>query len=135
MKWKPALAICLIFLLGAGAGSLGTIAWDRTHPGPPFGSGGHGPHPEGDNFMMRRLTQELNLDEPQRTQLKGILEDMFREMRQVRLEVEPKARGILDRNDQRIREILRPDQQQKFDQMLQQRNQRWKNGHAQEPPK
>ena len=122
MNWKPALVVCLIFVLGAGAGSLGTIAWQRQHPVPvPVKQAEH----DGGSYMMRKLSSELKLDEAQREQLKGILAEMYREMKEVRHEINPRAKGIIERQDQRIRGILRPEQQSRFDEMIAERRQRW----------
>ena len=87
---------------------------------PPFGRGPGGPPPLPPE-VVNRLTSELELDAPQRDQIKKILDD-----RRDRLEaVHREARERFDKEQRElhaaIRAVLRPDQQVKFDKFLDRR--------------
>ena len=88
--------------------------------GPPlFGRGPGGPPPPGE--IINRLTNELELDAPQRDQVRKILDD-----RRDRLEgVHREARERFDKEQRdllaAIRLVLRPEQQAKFDKFLDRR--------------
>jgi len=89
--------------------------------GPPlFGRGPGGPPPLPPE-IVNRLTSELDLDAPQRDQVKKILDD-----RRDRLEaVHREARERFDKEQRdlhaAIRLVLRPEQQVKFDKFLDRR--------------
>lgn len=89
--------------------------------GPPlFGRGPGGPPPLPPD-IVNRLSSELELDAPQRDQLKKILDD-----RRDRLEaVHREARERFDKEQRdlhaAIRLVLRPEQQVKFDKFLDRR--------------
>ena len=87
---------------------------------PPFGRGPGGPPPLPPE-LVNRLTSALELDAPQRDQLKKILDD-----RRDRLEaVHREARERFDKEQRdlhaAIRAMLRPEQQVKFDTFLDRR--------------
>ena len=90
--------------------------------GPPlFGRGPGGPPPPLPPELVNRLVSELELDAPQRDQLKKILDD-----RRDRLEaVHREARERFDKEQRdlhaAIRAVLRPEQQVKFDKFLDRR--------------
>ena len=86
---------------------------------PPFGRGPGGPPPPTE--IVNRLSSELELDAPQRDQVRKILDD-----RRDRLEaVHREARERFDKEQRdlhaAIRLVLRPGQQVKFDQFLDRR--------------
>ena len=87
---------------------------------PPFGRGPGGPPPLPAD-LVNGLTRELQLDASQQAQLKTILEtrrDRFEQVhREARDQFEKEQRELHDA----IRAVLRPDQQQKFDEFISRR--------------
>lgn len=101
-----------VFVLGGIVGGLGTILarrMDRTPRRRPF---------------IDRLTQDLQLTAQQRTQIQAIFADGHRRFNQVFQQSQDQARPQYDaiRKDvhARIRAILTPTQQAKFDALLKQ---------------
>ncbi len=121
---KGALLLLLVFLLGAGAGALGLGVYQvRT--------GGWGPPRGGrfQEFMLRRLTSELELRPEQRPQVEAILRETGEEFARLREEIRPRFREIQARSRGRIKAVLDAGQQAKFDAMAdewERRAERWR---------
>ncbi len=64
------------------------------------------------------LRSELNLSEQQSTQIDTIVNETRNEFRALRAEARPRYDTIRQKERERIRAILNPEQQQKFDQMI-----------------
>jgi Spy/CpxP family protein refolding chaperone len=62
-----------------------------------------------------RLTEALQLQEGQRQQLERILDDAREEFGGLRQSIAPQAQQIKERTRARIRQMLTPDQQQRFE--------------------
>jgi Spy/CpxP family protein refolding chaperone len=117
-NWKAIAGILVVFLLGMAAGSFGTLGvikhrWMR-----------HGPQTMAD-LIVRRLSWELRLDASQRDQLRAIVTDGQQEIRAVRKQFQPQVEEILSRSDAKVRTILRPDQQSKFERLVAERKEKW----------
>lgn len=117
-RWQALVALTGLFALGVLAGGLGAHlyyarALDRPPPGPPpfFG-----------RLMGPRLERHLDLTAEQRIELRRVLEESRREAEAMRREMAPRMREVMARVEERIREILTPEQIERFEQM--QRRQR-----------
>ena len=110
---KGALLLLVAFILGAGAGALGLGIYQvRTGWwGPPRGS-------RFQEFMLRRLTSELELRPEQRQQVEAIVRETSEEFARLREEIRPRFREILARSRGRIKAVLGAGQQVKFDAMV-----------------
>jgi hypothetical protein len=118
-NWKAVLGIVAVFILGGLAGSFTTIAVVRhrlVH--------GHGSQMMAD-FIVRRLSWELRLDHDQREQLRVIVGEGQQEMKVVRRQIQPQIEEVLGHSEAKLRVILRPDQQDKFDKLIAERKARW----------
>jgi Spy/CpxP family protein refolding chaperone len=107
---KGALLLIVAFLLGAAAGALGFGVYQVR-------IGGWRP-PRGDRFqefILRRLTRELELKAEQRQQVEAILRETGEEFARLREEVRPRYREIQTRSRGRIKAVLDAGQQAKFD--------------------
>lgn len=108
---KGALLLLLAFLLGAAAGALGLGLYQvRT--------GRWGPPREAARFqqvMLKRLAEELDLRPEQRQQVEGILRETGQEFARLREDIGPRVREIRGRSREKIRGILNPNQQKKFE--------------------
>jgi len=115
--WKAILGIFLVFILGMATGALLEHGVAR-HPLPFFHRGG----PQGvEDAIVRRWSRQLSMDDAQREQLRAIVRDAQLEIAPVRRQIRPQIEAVLERADTRIRGILRPDQQGKFDKLLAER--------------
>ena len=106
-KWQVRIAALVIFLLGFAAGILALNAyrgWAR----------GAGPARD-DRF--EQMSARLQLNAEQKTKVQQVLGDTREQLRALRRESEPRVSEIRKQTDQRLQQILTPDQWQRFQQM------------------
>jgi hypothetical protein len=118
-NWKAIVGVIAIFVLGGLAGSITTIGVVRhrlVH--------GHGGQMMA-NLIVRRLSWELRLDREQRSQLRVIVAEGQTEMKGIRKQIQPQVEDLLGRSEAKLRVLLRPDQQEKFDKLIAERKARW----------
>jgi hypothetical protein len=118
-NWKAIIGVIAIFILGGLAGSITTIGLVRhrlVH--------GHGSQMFQD-LIVRRLSWELRLDRDQRTQLRVIVAEGQGEMKVIRKQIQPQVEDLLTRSEAKVRVLLRPDQQEKFDKLIAERKAQW----------
>lgn len=106
------LALAGLFALGVVAGGLGAHlyyarALGRPPGPPPFSSGRMGPY----------LERQLDLTAEQRRELRRILADSRREAEAMRREMAPRVRQAVERTEERIRELLTPEQRRRFEEL------------------
>jgi Spy/CpxP family protein refolding chaperone len=111
-KWQVRLAAFVIFALGFAAGAFALSAyraWTRAEvrgDGPPRGGRG-----------FERIIERLDLTSEQRTQVRQILDEARAEVEAARRDSEPRFADIRRRSDERLRQVLTPEQWQQFQQM------------------
>ena len=106
-KWQIRGAAAIIFVLGFTAGILALNVyrgWVR----------GNGPGRE-DRF--EQLSNHLQLNADQKTKVQQILGDTREQLRALRKESEPRVTEIRQKTDERLQQVLTPDQWQRFQQM------------------
>ena len=106
-KWQIRGAAAIIFVLGFTAGILALNVyrgWVR----------GGGPGRE-DRF--EQLSNRLQLNADQKTKVQQILGDTREQLRALRKESEPRVAEIRQKTDERLQQVLTPDQWQRFQQM------------------
>src|SRR6267142_1769581 len=106
-KWQIRGAAAIIFVLGFTAGILALNVyrgWVR----------GGGPGRE-DRF--EQLSNRLQLNSDQKTKVQQILGDTREQLRALRKESEPRVTEIRQKTDERLQQVLTPDQWQRFQQM------------------
>lgn len=109
MTRRAYLYFILTFLLGVIVGGAGVFFYGWHW--------GHWPrHSERQGFVAL-LAQELNLSDAQVTQLKQIMAESRGKYDAVRERVEPEFDAIRKETDNRIRQILTPEQLAKFNEM------------------
>jgi hypothetical protein len=113
-NWKAIVGALLVFLLGMMAGTLGTVGMIRHRWMQ------RGPRVVAD-IVVRRLSWKLRLDHAQRNQLRTIVDDGWQEMKSVQAQVRPQMEGVLSNSEVKVRAILRPDQEEKFDKLIAER--------------
>jgi Spy/CpxP family protein refolding chaperone len=119
-RWKSILGVLLVFLLGALAGAAVVHRVDRQGAEAVLsGRGGA----TGD-LIVRRLSRSLDLDPAQRDQVRAIVTETRREIIEIRKPVQAQVEATIERSRARVRAILRPDQQEKFDRIRSERRKR-----------
>ncbi|HEX8175668.1 MAG TPA: hypothetical protein VF543_11170 [Pyrinomonadaceae bacterium] len=74
--------------------------------------------------VFERMKRDLDLNEQQATQIRAILEQTRDEYRQLRAEVRPRYDAVRQNARTKIRALLTPEQQQKFDSKMAERDAR-----------
>lgn len=126
-RLKGALLLLLAFVLGATAGALGFGLYQAR-------TGWWGPRRDAGRFqqiMLKRLTSELDLRADQQQQVEAILRESGEEFARLRQEIRPRFQEIRERSRDRIRALLDPGQQAKFETLAQEwerRAERWRGG-------
>ncbi|NWG12844.1 MAG: hypothetical protein HXY20_04825 [Acidobacteria bacterium] len=122
-KTSAALILLLTFLLGVVAGALCyhiyrgySVDADRRSGAKP-----------GRRDVVQEMAKDLNLDPAQQEQLKRIMEKSRERYRVLSEQVRPQFDVIRDESRQEIRQILRDDQKKRFEERLQELEQRHRN--------
>jgi hypothetical protein len=126
---KGALLLLLAFGLGAAAGALGLGLYQaRTGWWRP-------PHDEAQfrRVVLKRLTSELGLRADQQQQVEGALQEAGLEFSRLRDEIGPRFHEIRARSRDRIRGLLDPEQQAKFDALAKEWERRAERWHGRPP--
>src|SRR3954471_23402951 len=105
-KWQVRGVAVLIFVLGFAAGMLALGA---------YRAWGGRPASPGDRF--NQLASRLQLNDDQKTKVQQIFGDTRQQLQSLRKESEPRVNDIRQQTDQRLQQILTPEQWQKFQQM------------------
>ena len=74
--------------------------------------------------IFEEMKRDLNLNEQQATEIRAILDSTRNEYRQLKAEVEPRYDAIRQQGRARIRALLNPEQQQRFDAQIAERDAR-----------
>jgi Spy/CpxP family protein refolding chaperone len=118
---KAIAAILLIFLLGAATGGLTAhLIYQKRLEG--MVRGGPGTMSE---MIIKRMDRELKLDSTQREAIRKIVQETHGEMQQIRRQFRPQTRQILAKSEERIKALLRPDQKEAFERLIEQRRRQW----------
>jgi Spy/CpxP family protein refolding chaperone len=105
-RWQVRLAAIVIFVLGFTAGILALNVyrgWARGF----FGS----------RDRIEQLSQRLQLNEDQKTKVQQVFSDTREQLSALRKESEPKVNEIRRQADERMKQILTPEQWQQFQKM------------------
>lgn len=103
LPWKLGLGIVLVFLAGMVTSILviGIIVAGETRRGEQ--------DPQvAEERLMRNLTRSLKLDEAQQEEVEGVVDDIVADTRQ-------EVGQVIDNHSPRIREVLDPKQNKRFD--------------------
>ncbi|MGH7425475.1 MAG: hypothetical protein ACREJP_04850 [Candidatus Methylomirabilales bacterium] len=104
----------LVFTLGLAAGAMGLRLYERSYGASAEGRGGR--------FDRERyvslLTRDVQLTSDQRKELDRIMDDTRGEFAEVRKTIAPQVTEIKERARGRIRAMLTPDQQPRFEAFL-----------------
>ncbi len=113
-RWKSIAGVLAVFFLGVLAGAAAMHRVDR-HGLEALLSGKGGAMTD---LIVRRFSRSLDLDRSQREQVRAIVAETHKEIVEIRKPVQPRIDEAIARSRARVREILRPDQQAKFDRWI-----------------
>jgi len=117
-KWKAIISIIVVFLLGSLSGVLVTYeVYQHRIESVIRGE----PKRE---LIVRRLSHQLNLDAAQLSELRVIVEETYAGIKNVRKQFRPQIEEILESSQDKVREILRPDQLEKYEKIIAERKKR-----------
>ena len=111
-RLKLWLAIAAIFALGCATGAFLDSAYRLRAGAARNGSRGGKRDPA---HVFEKMQRELNLDERQAAEVRKILDETRNEYRALRAEARPRFDTIRQSARTRIRALLTPEQQQRFD--------------------
>ena len=120
-RLRGILGVFLIFFFGVivGAAVTGGTIWKEMHDvieGGPDAVVGK---------IADRLGKELKLDDAQKKMLDQITTETRIELRGIRAEAQPRVRETLAAAERKVRAVLSPEQQKKFDQILEKSREKW----------
>jgi len=101
-RWQVRFAAMIIFVLGFAAGILALNVYRGVVRG------------DGPRDRFEQLAERLDLNADQKTKVQQILGDSREQLRAVRRESEPKVVEIRRQTDERLQQVLTPEQWEKF---------------------
>ncbi len=110
-RLKVWLALAGVFVLGGVMGAALAGAYHLHHFDERPDGRGHG------EAFFERMRSDLNLTDEQSTQIRAIINDTRNQFQTLRVEARPRFDAIKQKERERIRSILNPQQQQHFDQI------------------
>ena len=121
---KIALYLALIFLLGgvAGAGVRTLCTPSHNHRPPP-----HNPE-DFANHIFKRIKERLELTPEQIEKVEPVFRKGFQEVRAIQDRSLKEVEAAVKRNHEEIARLIRPDQQQKLEEMDREREKRFSEG-------
>jgi Spy/CpxP family protein refolding chaperone len=110
MQRRAALYFVITFALGLAAGAAGMFlyAW----------YGGHWHRPMTRHDFEDYLNRELQLDSQQSQQVTQIIEASSKKFDDLRAQARPQFDALRQQTDDQIRQVLRPEQAQRFDDVI-----------------
>jgi Spy/CpxP family protein refolding chaperone len=107
-RLKIWLVVVGVFVLGCVTG----VALDSLYR---LGGGGNDRHKRERGDVFEKMKSDLNLTDQQGTEIRAIIEQSREEYRTLRNEISPRYDEVRARARARIRALLTPEQQQRFD--------------------
>jgi len=123
-SWKAVLGVILIFILGFISG----IVCSSIFVGHKLAALLRQPSLVAEAALEKRLTRNLNLDENQKTQIHGYFLENLQSRREFNKQIQPEVRAANIETFQKIRTVLRPDQQELFRKNLEEMHNRFSKG-------
>jgi len=121
-RWNLILGLTVLFLSGVLIGALGTAFYFKYTMGHAFSEG----HPGVTKLIMKKLDLELELTEPQRVAIEGIVAEVQADLWKFRTQHRPEIEAILARGTAQMKPLLSPEQQAKLEALLERMKERWK---------
>lgn len=125
-RWKLITGVLFVFLAGALVGVLGTNYYVHQRY---FGIK-HRPQ-ERTAFITDRLTERLKLDDAQKSQVYEMIQDMHKGADKIFRGHRAEVDQYMDREMEKVRDLLDHEQQEEFDRMMKEikeRRKKWQGG-------
>ena len=114
-RLKIWLVLLGVFALGCLTGGLLDSAYRLKAADGQHGGRGGGGGRDREEKMFEGMKRDLNLSEQQATEIRAILDETRNGFRSLRAEVRPRYDALRQNSRTRIRALLTPEQQQRFD--------------------
>lgn len=114
MKWKAAVLVLSVFLLGLLVGGLGVHVMGRSAAAPPASP----PPPKTSEEVVKQLDAQCSLTADQEKQIRAIMDDVMSQYRQRYELIRPQIEQVRQEGRQRMRAVLTPEQLPKFEEFL-----------------
>lgn len=112
---KAVLLVVVLFALGIALGGVGTyVVTTRVQAARPQATPTRGPS------HMAMFTRDLNLTPEQQSQIQAIMNDTRARYAELHAKLDPEYEQVRHEGRQRIRQVLTPEQQPKFEDLLRQ---------------
>jgi len=112
-KWKLVTGLALVFAFGLLVGSFGTGVYIKHRFAPPNRD------PSAMRaFLLKKFSQKLNLTDKQKNEFKRLIDQVGDKLEDHFRKTHSEIGNIVDQGSSQMRKILSPDQQKKFDEML-----------------
>ena len=108
---KAGILVVVVFLLGAALGGVGMHYWEAR-------AYGHRVIVPTHAEILQQMTDQLSLTPEQQTQISAISDNIRDRMRELQDQTKPQADAIRNDGRQKIRALLTPEQQPKFDEFI-----------------
>ena len=112
-KWKLVTGVVLVFVLGVVAGSLGTGFYHKylfaRHKGDPSARKA---------FILKKFSQDLDLKEDQKDEFKSIIDQLEDKREKFFRHSHAEFVKMMDQGFLQMKKVLNPDQQKKFDELI-----------------
>jgi Spy/CpxP family protein refolding chaperone len=113
---KALLLVFVLFVLGIALGSVGTyVVTTRVQAARPQATLARNP-----GHTMAMFTRDLNLNPDQQNQIQTILNDTRSRYAELHQKLDPEYEQVRHEGRERIRQVLTPEQQPKFEDLLRQ---------------
>ena len=111
IRRKAGLLVVVVFLLGTALGGVGMHYWEARAYSNRVVVPTH-------TEIMQQMTEQLSLTPDQQTQISAISDDIRNHMKALQEQTKPQSVAIRNDGRQKIRELLTPEQQPKFDEFI-----------------
>src|SRR5215470_10057003 len=113
---KARVIVVGVFVLGLVAGGLSMNLYQRITNASETRVG----HPRGkpQDYVLEKMNTTLNLTPDQQVRIREILKGTFEQYGDIKKDIEPRLDVVRQQGRQRIREVLRPDQLPKYEEMI-----------------
>jgi Spy/CpxP family protein refolding chaperone len=112
-KWKLVVGVASVFILGLLVGSMGAGLYMKHHFSRPKGDPS-----EMRAFLLKRFSQKLDLTEGQRNEFKAIIDQVGERLEEHFRKTHSEIGEIVEPGFSQMRKLLSPDQQEKFDELI-----------------
>ena len=112
-KWKLVTGLALVFIFGLLVGSFGAGLYMKHH----FIHPRKNP-PEMRAFLLKRFSQKLDLTEEQKNEFKAIIDQVGERLEEHFRKTHSEIGEIVEPGFSQMKKVLSPDQQKKFDEVM-----------------